>query len=173
MVSIDVRAFADRFPAFASALAADELDKLLHILKIQEFEASEALIAENTMSDSLFFVWDGELDVLMDTLDGEHKVAQLGVGTLFGEISVLSPGPATATIRSEQGCTALHLTRSSLEKFWQEHPSTAAVFIQELSKIIARRIRAANEELDQLLASGDHRADALLAVHKKLLKEAD
>jgi CRP-like cAMP-binding protein len=173
MTSVDIERFAQRFPAFASSLTADEVSELLRILKRQEFEASEALIDEGTRSDSLFFVWDGELDVVTNTPDGERKVAQLGPGSLFGEISILSPGPTTATVRSEQGCTALHLTHSSLEQFWQAHPHAATVFMRELSKLVARRIRAADELLNQLLLDEDYQPDALIAVHTKLLKEAD
>ena len=173
MVSINAENFAQRFPTFASALSSNALDSLLRTLKLQEFEASEALIDEGTLSDSLFFVWDGELDVLMKTPDGERKVARLEAGALFGEISVLSPGLATATVRSEQGCTALHLTRSNLEQFWQDHPRAAAVFMRELSKLVARRIRAADDMLNQLLSGGDYQPDALIAVHTKLLKETD
>ena len=172
MAPVDVENFARRFPDLASNLTTDEAHNFLRILKRQEFEASEALIDEGTLSDSLFLVWDGALDVLTNTPDGERKVAQLGPGEFFGEISVLSPGPTTATVRSEQGCTALHLTRSNLEQFWQQYPHVATVFMQELSRLVARRIRAADEMLNQLLLAGDFQSDTLIAVHTKLLKEA-
>jgi CRP-like cAMP-binding protein len=170
MVQLTVETFTRRFPGF-SALESHEMETLIGLLKVQEYEASEALIDEGTRTDSLFFVWDGELDVLMNAPDGEHKVALVGEGSLLGEISILDPGPATATVRSEQGCTALHLDRASLETFWEANPHAASVFMRELSRLAAKRIRAADKLLNELLIQADSSTEALVAVHGKLFKE--
>jgi CRP-like cAMP-binding protein len=173
MPQIAADAFAARFPSIAEALRPDELQAFVGLLKRQELEASESLIAEGTQADSLFFLWDGELNIVMNTPDGERQVALITENELFGEISLMSPGVATATVRSDSGCTALHLDRASLEAFWQQYPHAGSVFLNVLSRQVARRIRAANETLDALRRETRERQlpAALLKAHGQLFEE--
>ena len=170
MIKLTADTFATRFPTLAAPLEADELQAFVNLLKVQELEASEALIAEGTETNSLFFLWDGELNVVMNTPEGERQVARISDNEMMGEISLISPGPATATVRSDAGCTALHLDRASLEVFWREHPHAASIFLNVLCRQVAARIRHANETLSQLLDEQEHNAEALVAVHTQLFE---
>jgi CRP-like cAMP-binding protein len=142
--------FVKLFPDLAADLEEEQVEALLEALLVQEYDAGEALIAEGTHTDSLFLVWDGELNVLIDTPDGEHEIAQRQPGAFLGEVSLMDPGLATATVRSEQGCTALHMSSANLENFWKMHPVIASAFLRELLRTMAVRIRAANVHLGQL-----------------------
>jgi hypothetical protein len=65
----------------------------------------------------------------------------------------------------------LHLDRASLETFWEANPHAASVFMRELSRLAAKRIRAADKLLNELLIQADSSTEALVAVHGKLFKE--
>ncbi len=173
MAQITAKAFAVRFPSLAASLQPDELEALISLLKLQNLDASEALIAEGTQADSLFFLWDGELNIVMDTPEGERQVALITENEMFGEISLMSPGLATATVRTDSGCTALHLDRASLEVFWQQYPHAASVFLNVLCRQVARRIRTANETLNQLRSESREQQlpAALVKAHSQLFEE--
>ena len=170
MINLTLEAFIKRFPQIGTALAADELTALIALLKTQYVEASESLIIEGTVTDSLYFVWEGELDVVMQSPAGEYKVASIEQGELLGEISLLSPGKATATVRSEQGCVALHLDVKSLQQFWEAHPNAASVFLRELSRVVARRIHSVDATLKELKQSRAKDTQTLMQVQSRLLK---
>lgn len=172
MIKLTIEAFTRHFPHIGSALEQAELEALLNLLKIQYVEASESLITEGTMTDSLYFVWEGELDVVMQSPEGEYKVAQLERGELFGEISLLSPGKATATVRSEVGCVALHLDVESLQEFWQSYPNAASVFLQELSRLVAKRIQSADEMLKTIQHARVKDTQSLMQVQTALIEGA-
>ncbi len=169
MINLTLREFKKRFPQIGSALEPDELKALIDLLKIQYVEASELLIIEGTITDSLYFVWEGELDVIMQSPAGEYKVATIEQGTLLGEISLLSPGKTTATVRSELGCIALHLDVESLKQFWAAHPHAASVFLRELSRLVAQRIHAADETLKELKQSRSQDTQALMNAQSTLI----
>jgi CRP/FNR family transcriptional regulator, cyclic AMP receptor protein len=172
MSKITIEKFCQRFPQFAAALNDAEIETLLDALRVQTYEASEALIEQGTMMDSLFLVWDGELDVLMNTPEGEKKIAEITRGSLLGEISLLNPGPATATIRSEQGCMTLHLDHQNWQELWQANPHIAGVLMSEILKLVSRRIRSADATLHRLLAEQQaHSLDDLRNVRAGLFKE--
>ena len=172
MAQLNAKAFAARFPSLAASLQPDELEALISLFKIQELEASEALIAEGTQANSLFFLWDGALNIVMNTLDGERQIALISENEMFGEISLMSPGLATATVRTDSGCTALQLDRASLEVFWQQYPHAGSVFLNVLCRQVAKRIRNANETLNQLRnESRDQQLPAALKAHSQLFEE--
>jgi CRP-like cAMP-binding protein len=108
--------------------------------------------------------------VLMRAPAGEYKVAILEQGDLLGEISLLSPGQATATVRSELGCVALHLDVEGLKQFWEEHPHAASVFLRELSRTVAQRIHSIDETLKALNERRSQDTQTLKKAQSTLLK---
>jgi CRP-like cAMP-binding protein len=170
MISIDVPNFSQRFPNLAAKLSPTELDALFHTFTVLEVGADEALIAEGTLTDALYLVWDGELDVSIDTPYGEQEIAHVGPGAFLGEVSLMDPGPATATVTTQQGCTALSLNHEQLEQLWQDQPHLAAIFLRELARVVAGRIRAANGYLDEIVADETPllRPDTLVEAHSLL-----
>jgi len=152
MISIDVPNFAQRFPDLAAQLSGDELEAMFHAFDVLEIGAEEALIAEGTVTDALYLVWDGELDVSMTTPYGEQDIAHVGSGAFLGEVSLMDPGPATATVTTKEGCTVLVLNNSQLENLWQGHPRLAAIFLRRLAQVVADRIRASNTYLDEIMS---------------------
>jgi CRP-like cAMP-binding protein len=170
MINLTPRTFTKRFPQIGSALEPEELEAFIALLKVQAVEASESLIIEGTKTDSLYLVWEGELDVLMRAPAGEYKVAILEQGDLLGEISLLSPGQATATVRSELGCVALHLDVEGLKQFWEEHPHAASVFLRELSRTVAQRIHSIDETLKALNERRSQDTQTLKKAQSTLLK---
>jgi CRP-like cAMP-binding protein len=170
MIPIDVSNFARRFPKLTAALNTAELEALFETLDVLEVGADEALIAEGTMTDALYLVWDGELDVSFETPYGEREIARVGPGAFLGEVSLMDPGPATATVTTQQGCTALSLNHGQLEGLWEAHPHLATVFLQQLARVVAGRIRAANRYLDEILAEEKPilRPNAVVGAHSLL-----
>lgn len=149
---INKHTFRTRFHAIAFLLSEAELHALFEILQLEELDAGETLIVEGTPTDALFMVWDGELNVLVNTDDGLLEVDRASPGSLLGEISLMDPGPATATVRTEQGCTALVLDRRKLEALWRLHPRVARLFLGQLTREVAARIRLRHHQINTLHA---------------------
>jgi CRP-like cAMP-binding protein len=170
MISIDVPNFAQKFPDLAAQLSGEELDALLHAFEVLEVGAEEALIAEGTTTDALYLVWDGELDVSMRTPHGDQDIAHVESGAFLGEVSLMDPGPATATVTTQKGCTVLVLSYPQLEQLWPEQPHLAAVFLRRLAQVVADRIRASNSYLDEIMSENTPvlPADAVVEAHTLL-----
>lgn len=152
MISIDIPNFAQRFPDLAAQLSGEELNAMFHAFDVLEVGAEEALIAEGTITDVLYLVWDGKLAVSMNTPYGEQNIAQVGPGAFLGEVSLMDPGPATASVTTQEGCTVLALNHQQLEILWQGHPRLATIFLRRLAQVIADRIRASNSYLDEIIS---------------------
>ena len=174
MAEVTTGAFEERFPELAMALGDGGASELMRVLERQEVYAGEALIDEGTATDALFLVWDGELDVSVETADGPREIGQVGRGAFLGEVSLLDPGPATATVTSEQGCIALRLDRERFDRLCTDRPELAAALVEELSRVLSARIDAARARLVEMEGDGAGPAESsagLVGVHGALYDE--
>lgn len=146
-------AFAKRFPQLGDELSAKQVGRLLRAFERHDADAGEALVAEGTKSDELFLVWDGQLDITMASATGDRRLAQLGPGSYFGEVSLFEPGPASASVVTEQGCEVLRLSRGRLDELRESDPEVAAALLGEALRSLSERFRSASAHLEQLEAA--------------------
>lgn len=170
MDQVDPESFRSRFPTLVTRLDDGAVQTFLDSLQVQQIAPSEALVVEDTPVNDLFLVWDGELDVSVTTPMGERRVGRVGRGSFLGEVSLLHPGPATATVTAEQGCTVLLLSRVRFDQLCDEHPAVAAAVLAELGRTLAERLRHGVAVLAGGAASGppDPNAEQVLSVHAAL-----
>jgi CRP-like cAMP-binding protein len=144
--------FSRRFRRLAGRLPDDDADALLAALVRQEVAAGEVVITQDAPLDALLLVWDGELNVTVETAKGDRELAHVGPGAYLGEASLLDPGPASATVTADQGCTLLRLERPAFDELCTSRPGLANALLEELSRVLAARVRTAGERLEDLLA---------------------
>ena len=142
MSAVTPAALGERYPGLAAALEPAGLEALLDVLELHDAAPGEALVAEDTDASDLFLVWEGHLDITQRTRSGERKLAEIGPGAIFGEVSLLDPGPATANVVTEQGCAVLRLSRIRFDALQRAHPEVAAALAEE----VVRSLRAKFDE---------------------------
>jgi uncharacterized membrane protein len=112
-------------PLFAK-LTADQLGELSSLLKSQTVENQQPVFWIGDQGSDFFVVQLGRVAVCYpDEMGHEVKIAVLGPGDFFGEISLLDGGPRTATVRAEGDVTLMSLSRHDFLQFLQAHPSAA------------------------------------------------
>ncbi len=72
----------------------------------------------------------------------QRKIATLGPGAYFGELSLLDKGPRTATVTAETDCTVLVLGPREFSGVLDEVPQLA----HKLLAALAARIRELDEK---------------------------
>jgi small-conductance mechanosensitive channel/CRP-like cAMP-binding protein len=90
----------DRVDLFAT-LDGESRTRLIDDMREQHFAASEDIVRENEPGDSLFVIERGDVEVRVSTNGISHRVATLGSGQIFGEMSLMLQEPRQAT------CTAI------------------------------------------------------------------
>ncbi len=135
--------FSERFPRLADQLRPGSVASLLAALTVREAQAGEALVAESAPSSDLFLVWEGNLDVVVRATAGERKLATVKPGSYFGEVSFFDPGPATASVITEQGCTTLWTNRARFDEFRRKDSETAAALLREVAQSLSVRLQSA------------------------------
>lgn len=139
----------DRVPLFAG-LEAAERERIAAAMRPVELAAGATLFEQDATGDTLYVVAEGAVEVLVRGAGGGRpsRVATLGVGEFFGEMSLLTGEPRRATVRAASGCLLYELARDTIERLVASRPSVS----DTLSHTLALR-RAALE------AGGDARPD--------------
>jgi hypothetical protein len=124
-------------PLFADFSEAD-LVAVIQGLELATYGPGDILILEGDPGTSLFVVTSGVVRAFVKQADGKNKqVREMGEGSFFGEISVLSGKPRTATVTAKTNVDALVLERKILDDICKTHPSVRTT----LQKFAAERLK--------------------------------
>jgi cAMP-dependent protein kinase regulator len=127
----------------------DALEKILASTELRSFEQGDIIVTEGERGSSLYLIVGGTVKVFTRTKDGSNlPLAELGAGDFFGEVSLLSGRPRTATITASSAVTAVELDHDSLERIAGDHPEVRQVLedfyerrAQHTVEAVIRRMR--------------------------------
>ena len=96
-------------------IPAEQLPDVLQSMQPRKFAAGDEVVREGDPGDSLFLITEGSASVHTRDEEGrEVPLATLGVGDFFGEVSLLTSRPRTATVRADSAVGVLELDRERL-----------------------------------------------------------
>jgi CRP-like cAMP-binding protein len=121
---------------FAEFSGADRR-RLFERFKVRAARAGERVLEEGRPSDGLYVVLTGAYEVQKAQGGRAAKLADLREGDLFGEISLLTKGPATATVVAASRGTVLRLPREDFDELISTHPQVLAL----VSELTDERLR--------------------------------
>jgi hypothetical protein len=112
-----------------SGFAEDELIAVIRGFRLKTFEAGDIVIIEGDTGNSLFVVTTGSVKAFVRNPAGGEPllVRRMADGDFFGEISILSGKPRTATVTAATACELLELDRPTLEQITAAHPHVRQV----------------------------------------------
>ncbi len=88
------------------------------------YAAGEVIVRQGEPGDSMFVICKGRVRVTLDTSGIE--VAQLDAGGFFGEMSMLTGDPRTATVTAATDCVVMELTVEAFRRFVLDQPAVLA-----------------------------------------------
>ncbi len=125
-----------------STFSARELLAVIRGLNLLTFEAGEIIVSETEPGDSLFVVAAGSVRIYARDGQGHNnQIRLLDQGEFFGEISLLSGKPRTATITAATPTEILELDRQTLDSITVQHPQVP----KTLREVFDRRAMSPEE----------------------------
>jgi small-conductance mechanosensitive channel/CRP-like cAMP-binding protein len=141
-----VRALLGELPLFRGMTVAG-LDRLAHAACRQHHAPAEVVVREGEPGDSLFIVERGRVRVGRGGGEAGASVdlAELGPGSFFGEMSLLTGAPRSATVVAETAVEVLVLSHAAVAAVLAEDPALA----EGLSTAVAARAAHAEATMDE------------------------
>jgi type IV pilus assembly protein PilB len=127
-----------------SGLSYDECLAVEGKLRRREFPPNQVVVKEGGPGDSMFFINAGSVEVRKkDPNTGiEFLLTELKAGACFGEMSLLTGEPRTATVTTLEPTLCSVLESADFEALVRAHPQVALA----LSCVLARRLEESNEQ---------------------------
>lgn len=139
--------FYDHFANVVSHVNPNQVQKLLDCMTPHTYPAGEIILHDGDESDALFFLWEGLLYASINENDETIDLGEIVPGQWVGEVSMLDPGPATATVTTITESTVLKLSRESYLKLERTAPQLVTRLLHGMSNLLAERMRAASDLL--------------------------
>ncbi len=150
-----------------AALPSEEISALSQNLTRRLFAEGDRVIGQGEGGDSMFILMEGLLTVHVSAegADEETRVGLLEPGDFFGEMSLLTGEPRSATIRAATDVVAYELTHESMSELLARRPDLADTVGEAAAK---RRIRLA--EAVEARTTAEFEADSKTLAAKILTK---
>ncbi len=110
-------------------------------------QPGQHLIEEGMQQNSLFFVVSGKFHAT--AMRGGHKVllGPVQKGETLGEINLLDPNVASATVTAVEFSQVWRIDGGNLEGYINEYPKAAAWLLIGVGRTLAHRLRSVNEKI--------------------------
>lgn len=118
-----------------SALAREDIAKILGKMEEVHFEPGATIVRQGDRGDAFFLIQSGAVQVVVDSGAGHSEiVAILGPKDSFGEMSLFSGEPRSATIVSVKDTLLWRLKREDWDELIERHPKWLLQQCATLSK---------------------------------------
>ena len=128
-----------------SACSDAEIGQLLSGLEKQHYKQGATILFQGEISSKLSLVESGKVSVMLRKGKEKIKVAELGANSFFGEISLLTPRAATATIKAEEDSVVLFLPGEIVQRLVSDNPALN----EEINKKIAERLESQKQHQEK------------------------
>lgn len=108
---------------------------LTSLLELTSYAARVTLFNSGDRGDYMYVVNSGILHIFVNSV----KVRELRKGDFFGEVSVFSARPRTATVTTASYCTLYRLSRFHVERVLEGYPDYAALIAVVIDGIVNQR----------------------------------
>jgi tetratricopeptide (TPR) repeat protein len=113
--------------ALFEVLNDEEREALVREMEVETHDVGSVIISEGDPGTSMYLIVSGGVKVYTRGGGSTVYLAQLGEGDFFGEVSVLTGKPRTATITASQRTELLRLDREKLDNTLAAHPGIRKV----------------------------------------------
>jgi CRP-like cAMP-binding protein len=138
------------FKAFTGA----ELDSMQRVMRRWEVRKGTLLFAEGSAGGSCFIIVKGEVEVSLEVHGRHQLLARLGAGSVFGQVSLISGEPRSATCTISRDAVLVELERADCEALLDARSSLSLKLLGVLNDGIIAALRAADRRIMKL-DSGD------------------
>src|SRR5207302_11118013 len=141
-----------RGEALFGCLSDEQLDHLVKQARLSTFGRGEPVIEEGSPGDSMFVLLRGAANVFVSKNGSTIQVASLGAGDCFGEMSLLTGEPRSATVRADADCYVMEIGKPVMAEVLRDAPDC----LVQLSELLAQRKMETEGILKEATRTDEH-----------------
>ncbi len=149
-MSIDVAWLEEK--VLQRKLGEDEKAELAGIVESVRFRKGDVIMKEGEEGGVLYLLRSGSADIYRQINGEDQRLATVREGALFGEMTFLTGGAASASVVANEDCEVYRLTREGYAKLMRDKPELVYALFTYILKWTTQVIRHMNEETAGLMA---------------------
>lgn len=124
-----------------------ELQQLIAGLDKQHYHSGQTILFQGEISSRLCLVETGKVSIWVRKGKDRNKVAELGPNSYFGEISLLTPRAATASVKAEDDSTdVIFLPGEVVQAIIKNNPLLSEVINKKIEERLQSQKQAAENK---------------------------
>ncbi len=147
--------------SFLKDLTSEELDSFASILKQKKFKEGDTIVSEGEEGFTMYIFKEGQVQVVNhitlrigshDWSDAEKSIATLDASKMnfFGEMSMLTGAPRSATIKAITPCTLYEIHKDDFQNLSSEDPNMGYKILWQIAAVLCNRIKNNNSDILKL-----------------------
>jgi len=118
----------------------------------KHYHQGETVFKEGDMDNALYFITRGSADVTITLPDTSHikRLQSFSSGTIFGEMALLDAKPRSANVEAKEDLVCYKLTKDAFLQLQETYPQISITILTNISRIMASRLRLANDMVMEL-----------------------
>jgi CRP/FNR family cyclic AMP-dependent transcriptional regulator len=150
-----VKDFLRNFPFFET-LTSEELLVAVEHINFLEIEPGEILFREGDDADCVYFVIEGELDVIKESVGLRPKpqpvlITTLSKGRSLGEMSVIDKTPRSATVKVREKAILATLKADGFDLLLLNHPRVGIKILKGIARLLSLNLRKTSSRLAEYM----------------------
>lgn len=132
----------------------DQMIDVLRMLRPVSFQPGELIFREGDEGRGAFVIQSGAVEIFVQAQPDAVVVAKLQAGEIFGELSLIDGAPRSAGARAMAHSEILCLDKQEFDFLRSQYRPVAFHILRRFSTELCGRIRDTNEQIEQLITSG-------------------
>jgi len=150
--------YLSRVPIFAP-LSQDELEKLASASNDRIFAPGESIVRKGQEGNSMFVIKRGAVKVQIPQNDYARTINNLRENDFFGEMSLLTGQPRSATVIATEETTVIQIRKSELKPIFEANP----LLVKSICELIEERQLLLKPDTEQTYDDSETTSRGVLA----------
>ncbi|MBI4726975.1 cyclic nucleotide-binding domain-containing protein [candidate division TA06 bacterium] len=129
-------------------LSFTELEALQDRLEKRAAPKGEKIFNEGSQGNEMYLITKGEVEISISRNESKLVLAELQESSFFGEMSIITDKPRTATAVALVDSDIYVLTKEEFQRLLVKEPLLSARILLAIAEILCDRIQSTNENLE-------------------------
>ena len=132
----------------------EEIEKIVKFCTVYTFEAGDPIVKDGQDGNEIFVMLEGTASVRKTTAKGSLLIQSLKNGDVFGEMVLVDEKKRSADIIADSHAYVLEIKYDDVFRLFKSESQIFSIMILNLSRLLAKRLRSANEFVLKLQEGG-------------------
>ena len=133
-----------------AGIPGEDWPEILNVGTRVHLGKGEALFLQDEPTNDLYVVLSGFVRVSVRARSGETDLAQLGPGSIVGEMSFLLGGGRSASVRTSEASELLRISNAAFQQILDGRSKVAFQVLYNIARTMAARLRAADSLVKEI-----------------------